>query len=73
MNLVEQIVDTVIREMINIDEIHFALVTGRGTTDAILIIPQLQEEYLLMKDLSGKNRILYYTFVDLEKAFNGAS
>ena len=56
--------------MINIDEMQFAFVPGRGTTDAIFIVRQLQEKYLPMKDLSGKNLTLYYAFVDLEKAFD---
>ena len=39
---------------------------GRGTTDAIFIIHQLQEKYLANK----KN--LYCVFVDIEKAFDRA-
>lgn len=70
MKVVERIVDTVIRDMTNIDEMQFAFVPGRGTTDAIFIVRQLQEKYLPMKDLSGKNLTLYYAFVDLEKAFD---
>ena len=56
--------------MIDIDEMQFAFVPGRGTTDAIHIIRQLQEKYLPMKDLNGKNLTLYYAFIDLEKAFD---
>ena len=37
---------------------------GRGTTDAIFIVRQLQEKYL------HKNKDLYMVFVDLEKAFD---
>ena len=37
---------------------------GRGTTDAIFIVRQLQEKFL------AKNKNLYLAFVDLEKAFN---
>ena len=70
MKVLERIVDTAIREMINIDEMQFAFVPGRGTTDAIFIVRQLQEKFLSMKDLSGKNLTLYYAFVDLEKAFD---
>ena len=54
MKVLERIVDTAIREMINIDEMQFAFVPGRGTTDAIFIVRQLQEKFLSMKDLSGK-------------------
>ena len=34
---------------------------GRGTTDAIFIVRQVQEKYL------GKNKRIYLGFVDLEK------
>ena len=37
---------------------------GRGTTDAIFIIRQLQEKYI------AANKPLYFAFVDLEKAFD---
>ena len=37
---------------------------GRGTTNAIFIFYQLQEKYIQKKE----NR--YYSFVDLEKAFD---
>ena len=70
MKVLERIVDKIIREMIEIDEMQFAFVPGRGTTDAIFIIRQLQEKYLSMKDLNGKNLTLYFAFVDLEKAFD---
>ena len=56
--------------MIDINEMQFVFVPGSGTTDAIFIIRQLQEKFLSMKDLSGKNRTLYFAFVDLEKAFD---
>ena len=66
----ERIVDGMIREMIAIDEMQFAFVPGRGTTDAIFIIRQLQEKYLSRKDLNDKNLTLFFAFVDLEKAFD---
>ena len=37
---------------------------GRGTTDAIFIVSQLQEKYL------AANKRLYMAFIDLEKAFD---
>ena len=45
MKVMERIVDGMIREMIAIDEMQFAFVPGRGTTDAIFIIRQLQEKF----------------------------
>ena len=43
---------------------QFGFVPGRGTTDAIFIIRQLQEKYI------AENMPLYFAFVDLEKAFD---
>ena len=39
-------------------------VPGRGTTDAIFVVKQLQEKYLAV------NKGLYIALVDLEKAFD---
>ena len=47
-----------------IDESQFGFMPARGTVDAIFIIRQLQEKYI------GKNRKLYFGFVDLKKPFN---
>ena len=64
MKLLERVLDSYIRKMVNIDEMQFGFVPGRGTTDAIFIVRQLQEKYL------GVNKPLYFAFVDLEKAFD---
>ena len=48
----------------SIDDSQFGFVPGRGTTDAIFVVRQLQEKYL------AANKRLYMAFVDLEKAFN---
>ena len=37
---------------------------GRGTTDAIFVVRQIQEQFL------AKKRELWFAFVDLEKAFD---
>ena len=50
--------------MVNIDEIQFCFVPARGTTDAISIVRQLQEKYIVT------NKLPYSAFVDLEKAFD---
>ena len=41
MKDMEKIVDEMIRAMIDIDEMQYAFVSGRGTTDAIFITRQL--------------------------------
>ena len=64
MKILERIVDGLIRQLVSIDDSQFGFVPGRGTTDAIFVVRQLQEKYL------AANRRLYMAFVDLEKAFN---
>ena len=56
--------DGLIRQVVSIDDSQFGFVPGRGTTDAIFVIRQLQEKYL------AANKRLYMAFVDLEKAFD---
>ena len=70
MKVMKRIVDGMIRELIAIDEMQFAFVPGRGTTDALFIIRQLHEKFLSTKDLNDKNLTLFFVFVDLEKAFD---
>ena len=43
---------------------QFGFMLGRGTTDATFILRQTREKYI------GKNRNIYFAFVDLEKAFD---
>ena len=50
--------------MVSIDDSQFGFDPGRGTTDAIFVVGQLQEKYLAV------NKRLYMAFVDLEKAFD---
>ena len=62
MKGVERIVDSLIRQMMSIDDSLFGFVLGRGTTDAIFVIHQLQEKY------HPVGKMLYMAFVDMEKA-----
>ena len=64
MKLLERVLDSAIRGMVNIDELQFGFVPGRGTTDAIFIARQMQEKFI------AANKPLYFAFVDLEKAFD---
>ena len=64
MKVLERIVDSLIRQVVSIDDSQFGFVPGRGTTDAISVVRQLQEKYL------AANKRLYMAFVDLEKAFD---
>ena len=64
MKVLERIVDSLIRQVVSTDHSQFGFVPGRGTTDAIFVIRQLQEKYL------AANKRLYMAFVDLEKHLN---
>ena len=64
MKILERIVDGLIRQLVSIVDSQFGFVPGRGTTDAIFVVRQLQEKYL------AANKRLYMAFVDLVKAFD---
>ena len=64
LKVIERILEKCIRQIIDIDSMQFGFMPGRGTTDAIFIVRQIQEKYL------AKNKNLYLAFVDLEKAFD---
>ena len=64
MKVLERIVDGLIRQLVSIDYSQFGVIPGRGTTDTIFVVRQLQEKYL------AANKRLYMTFIDLEKAFD---
>ena len=64
MKVLERIVDGLIRQVVSIDDSQFGFVPGRGTTEAIFVVRQLQEKYL------AANKRLYMAFIDLEKAFD---
>ena len=64
MKVFERVIETKIREMVNVDSMQFGFMPGKGTVDAIFIARQLQELHL------QKNKELYFAFVDLEKAFD---
>ena len=63
MKILERIVDCLIRQLVSIDDSQCGFVPGRGTTDAIFVVRQLQEKYL------AANKRLYMA-LDLEKAFD---
>ena len=64
MKILERIVDSLIRQLVSIDNSQFGFDPGRGTTDTIFVVRQLQEKYL------AANKRLYIAFVDLEKALD---
>ena len=69
MKVIKRIANSVIRQVVTIDESQFGFVLGRGKTDAIFVICQLQEKYFTV----GKQMYMYMAIVDLEKAFDRGS
>ena len=64
MKVLERVVEGLIRQRVEIDEMQCGSMSGRGTTDAIFIVHQLQEKHL------AANKPLYMAFINLEKAFD---
>ena len=46
MKVMERVIEKRVRSIVLIDEMQFGFRPGRGTTDAIFIVRQLQEKYL---------------------------
>ena len=65
LKVLERVIEARVRRIVKINDMQFGFMPGRGTTDAIFIVRQLQEKYL------AKKKDLWMAFVDLEKAFNG--
>ena len=64
LKILERVLDQRLRTLVEVDEMQYGFRKGRGTTDAIFVVKQLQEKHL------EKQRDLYFTFVDLEKAYD---
>ena len=64
MKVLERVLEKRIRCEVSIDNMQFGFMPGKGTTDAIFIMRQVQEKH------QAKKKKLYYAFVDLEKAFD---
>ena len=64
LKIFEIIIEQEMRKVIDISDMQFGFMSGKGTIDAIFIVRQLQEKYLGKKNL-------FFVFVDLEKAFDG--
>ena len=60
----EGVLERIIREKFDNAKMQYGFMPGHGTTDAIFILRQLQEQIL------HRNKHLYFVFVDLEKAFD---
>ena len=64
MKIVGRVLERQIRTLVNLNEMQFGFMPGKGAVDAILIVRRMQEEY------PKKDKTLYMCFVDIEKAFD---
>jgi len=62
MKVIERVFERRIREKVKIDAMQFGFMPGKGTTNAIFTVRQMQEEY------GSKGKKLYFAFVDLENS-----
>jgi len=61
MKVVERTFEHRIRQQIEVDDMQFGFMKGKGTTDAIFTVRPMQENFRV------KGKKLYFGFVDLEK------
>ena len=64
MKVMEHILATIMRTQVDIDAKKFGFMPGRGTFGAIFILQEVHAKYL------RKHKDIYFTFVDLEIAFD---
>jgi len=64
LKVMERVLEKLLRKRISIDAMQFGFMPGRGTTDAIFTLRQMQEKFL------AHDQRLYLAFIDLEKAFD---
>ena len=67
LKIVEHLLENITKCQICIETMQFGFMKGKGTTDAIFIMPELHKKYI------GKKKDLYFMFVELEKAFDRIS
>jgi len=69
MNVLERVIERRVRNKVQIliNSMQFGFRSGRGTTDAIFIVRQMQERFL------DKKKEVWKACVDLEKAFDRLS
>ena len=63
MKIIERVLESRIRALVDFDKAQFGFMPGKGTTDALFLVRRLQEEH------RAKDKRRYMCFVDLEKAF----
>ena len=61
MKTVQRIFEHRIRQQIEVDDMQFGFMKGKGTTDAIFTVRQMQQKFRV------KGKKFYFGFLDLEK------
>ena len=56
--VVERVIEKIIREWIVSHEMQFGIMLGRGTSDAIFIVRQLQEKNKVLRVNMGKAKVM---------------
>jgi len=64
MKVGERIFENKIQQQIKTNDMKFGFTTGKGTTDAIFILRQMQDNFIV------KGNKLHFCTVDLEKPFD---
>ena len=64
MKIVGRVLESRLREQVNISSMQFGFTPGNCTTDEIFVVWEVQEKYM------AKANSFYYAFVDLEKAYD---
>ena len=64
MKIVKRVLERQIQTLVNLNEMQFRFIPGKGTVDAIFIVRRMQEEY------QNNDKTLYMCFVDMERAFD---
>ena len=64
LKVFERVIENLLRDKIDIGSMQFGFMPGKGTTDAIFVVLQVQERFM------DKKRPLFFAFVDIEKAFD---
>ena len=61
MKVLERVTEVKVQGKLSSDDMQFGFMPGKGTTNAVFIVRQLQENYL------AKKKELWMVFVDLRK------
>ena len=65
MKIVQRVLERQIRTLVNLNEMQFGFMPGKGTVDAIFIVRRMLEKY------QKKDKKLYVCFADIKKLLIG--